>query len=122
MAKEMREVLVCDVCGSEQDVAVVAITLDGAEQSGELCAEHRQALQQAVADILPASTTSRPARAAQPATAVGRAAKRAARAARKRVERQGTPKRQVTCPHCGLEMSVQNLSRHIAAKHPDATE
>jgi transcription elongation factor Elf1 len=120
MAKEMREVLVCDVCGSEQDVAVVAITLDGAEQSGELCAVHRQALQQAVADILPGSTASRPARAAQPAAAGGRTAKRAAR---KRAEqRQGTPKRQVTCPHCGLEMSVQNLSRHIAAKHPDATE
>jgi len=116
MAREMREVLVCDTCGSENDVAAVAITVDGAEQSGELCAEHRRALKEAVVGILPGPTTSRPKGAAQQTGAAGgRAAKQVAV---KRVEQPGTAKRQATCPHCGLEMSVQNLSRHVAARHP----
>jgi transcription elongation factor Elf1 len=119
MAKEMREVLVCDVCGSEEEVSVVAVTVDGSEQRGELCGEHQQVLQEALAGVLPGLTSAPPQRPAQPAgVARGEAP---ARPARKRgAERQRAPKRRETCPHCGVEMSVQNLGRHIAARHPDA--
>jgi hypothetical protein len=117
VAREIREVVMCDVCGSEKEVTTVAVAVDGTEQSGELCAEHREALMKAVADILPepqAVPAQRPAR--QASAARGKAAKRSAG---KRAERQSTPR--PSCPHCGVEMSIQNLSRHIAAKHP-ATE
>jgi transcription elongation factor Elf1 len=117
MARQMREVLVCDVCGSEREVTVVAVTMDGAEQTVELCAEHRLALQEAVASILPGFPSLPPAPG--PEQQPGAAPRKAAtRTRRKRAERQQTSKRKETCPHCGLEMSVQNLGRHIAAKHP----
>jgi hypothetical protein len=119
MARETREVLVCDLCGSDKDVMAVAVSVDGAEQSGELCAEHRQALQEAVAGILPGFA---PAQVQAPAPAPERPAaprrSKSASAASKIAESRRTPKRKVTCPHCGVEMSIQNLGRHIAAKHP----
>jgi transcription elongation factor Elf1 len=116
MSREMREVLVCDVCGGEREVAAVAVTLDGAEQTVDLCSEHQLALQEAVASIMPGfPSTPAPGPAQPPAVAPSKAARRATR---KRAERQRTSKRKETCPHCGLEMSVQNLGRHIAAKHP----
>jgi transcription elongation factor Elf1 len=120
MARETREVLVCDLCGSDKEVMVVAVSVDGAEQSGELCAEHRQALQEAIAGILPGLAPTQPEAPAQ--QAAPRRSKSATSAATKLAdklaERRRTPKRKVTCPHCGLEMSIQNLGRHIAAKHP----
>jgi hypothetical protein len=120
MARQTREVLVCDVCGSEKDVAVVTVTTDGTEQSVELCAEHRLALQEAVASILTGSPSlTAPEPAQQPGAAPSKAA---TRARRKRAERQPTSKGKETCPHCGLEMSVQNLGRHIAAKHPGSDD
>jgi hypothetical protein len=104
MAREIREVLVCDVCGSDKDVAAVTLTVDGGKQNGELCAEHRRALDEAVAGILG-----------------GARPKATKRVAAKRTQQRGSTARPVTCPHCGVEMSVQNLSRHIAAKHPNAS-
>jgi len=116
MAREMREVLVCDTCGSENDVAAVAVTVDGVEQGGDFCAEHRQALKDAIAGILSKPPTSQPKGAGQQTGAASR--RPAKRVASKRVGRAAPTKRLATCPQCGLEMSVQNLSRHIAARHP----
>jgi transcription elongation factor Elf1 len=116
MGRVMREVLVCDVCGSEEDVAAVSVTLDGAEQTSELCAEHRRQLQEAVSGIMAGSAPSRPTRRAR------KTADRAATAGTPPAEEGVAPQRgrmpRATCPHCNLEMSVQNLGRHIAAKHP----
>jgi transcription elongation factor Elf1 len=126
MARVMREVAVCDVCGSEQDVAAVSVAVDGAQQNPELCAVHRTQLRQALAGVLGASdaTTGRPAtRRGRKAAAGGApAGKRATRktATRKDTATARTRMPRTTCPHCGLEMGVQNLSRHIAAKHPEA--
>jgi hypothetical protein len=128
MAKVMREVLVCDVCGAEEGVAAVIVAVDGGERSAELCAAHRQQLQEAVAGVLGAAEPSRPGRRARRAAAGGAAAGPRAprkRAVRAREARKGGAARQgrmprTTCPHCGMEMGVQNLSRHITAKHPEA--
>jgi transcription elongation factor Elf1 len=118
MARETREVLVCDVCGSDKDVAVVAVTMNGAQQSAELCAEHRKAVREALARVLPALTPAPPQRPTKRAGASGR--KAPTPAADKIVEGQRASKRTATCPHCGREMSVQNLGRHIASSHPGA--
>jgi predicted nucleic acid-binding Zn ribbon protein len=128
MARVTRELVVCDVCGSEQDVAAVTVAVDGAEQAAELCSAHRQQLRDAVAGVLGGSTVttgrrSRPGRkAAGPAPARKRAeAKRATEtpAAAKPAGSAASRMPRTTCPHCGMEMGVQNLSRHIAAKHPE---
>lgn len=127
MARVMREVLVCDACGGEDDVAAVTVTLDGADQSAELCAEHRQKLQEAVAGILSGVAPSRPGR--RPPKTAARGAQVQTRtthelAARATAAKVGGARRgrmpRTTCPHCGREMGVQNLSRHITAKHPEA--
>jgi hypothetical protein len=118
MARETREVLVCDLCGSDKEVMVVAISVDGVEQSNELCAEHRQALQEAIAGILPGLAPAQAEAEAPAQRPARRRGKSATSAASKLAEQRRTPKRKVTCPHCGLEMSIQNLGRHIAAKHP----
>jgi len=127
MARRKHEVLVCDVCGSDDDVTAVTVTVDGAERRAELCAAHRQQLQQAVAGLLGTAEPSRPGRRARKIVAGGAAAGTRAtpkRAARVAEARKGTARNArmptTTCPHCGVEMGVQNLSRHIAAKHPDA--
>jgi ribosome-binding protein aMBF1 (putative translation factor) len=131
MARVTREVVVCDVCGSEADVATVTVAIDGAEQSAELCAAHRQHLQEAVAGVLRTLTAAEQPAAEQPAparrgpkTAAGRtpAARRAARTSAGRTPTAPTGRRMptTTCPHCGRELGVQNLGRHIAAKHPEA--
>jgi ribosome-binding protein aMBF1 (putative translation factor) len=137
MARVTREVVVCDVCGSEADVATVTVAVDGAEQSAELCAVHRQHLQEAVAGVLRTLTAAEQPAAEQPAaeqpaparrgrkTAAGRTPAARPAAARTSTTRTRTapPGRRMpttTCPHCGLELGVQNLGRHIAAKHPGA--
>jgi len=128
MARVMREVLVCDVCGGEEGVVAVTVALDGAEQSAELCAEHRRQLQEAVAGILGEGAGSRPRRRprraavgdARDGTRTTRKRAAAATAAKGASRRSQMPR--TTCPHCGLEMGVQNLSRHITAKHPETAE
>jgi predicted nucleic acid-binding Zn ribbon protein len=129
MARVMRELVVCDVCGSDQDVAAVSMVVDGGEQTAELCAAHRQNLQEAVAGVLGGSTATtrrrgRPARkSAEPSARKGAQGKRAAKtlAAGASAGRAASRMPRTTCPHCGMEMGVQNLSRHIAAKHPEAS-
>jgi hypothetical protein len=126
MARVMREVAVCDVCGSEQDVVAVTVAVDGAQQNPELCAVHRTQLREALAGVLGAAgaTAGRPPTRRGRKAAAGRApaGKRAApKAATRKVTASGrTRMPRTTCPHCGLEMGMQNLSRHIAAKHPEA--
>jgi transcription elongation factor Elf1 len=109
MARVTRGVVVCDVCGSEADVATVTVAIDGAEQRAELCTAHRQHLQEAVAGVLRTLTAAEQPAAAQPAPA-----------RRARTAPTGRRMPTTTCPHCGLELGVQNLGRHIAAKHPGA--
>jgi len=128
---------VCDVCGSEADVATVTVAIDRAEQSAELCAAHRQRLQEAVAGVLRTLTAAEQPPADQPAaaqpgparrgrkTAAGRAPAAQPAAARTsttptRTAPTGRRMPTATCPHCGLELGVQNLGRHIAAKHAGA--
>jgi hypothetical protein len=126
MARVMREVAVCVVCGSEQDVVAVTVAVDGAQQNPELCAVHRTQLREALAGVLgsPGATAGRPPTRRGRKAAAGRApaGKRAApKAATRKVTAAGRSRMpRTTCPHCGLEMGVQNLSRHIAAKHPEA--
>jgi hypothetical protein len=118
MARVTREVVVCDVCGSEADVATVTVAIDGAEQSAELCAAHRQHLRDAVAGVLRTLTAEGQPAAEQPAPA-----RRGRKTAAGRTPTAPTGRRMptTTCPHCGRELGVQNLGRHIAAKHPGAT-
>jgi hypothetical protein len=128
MAKVMREVDVCDVCGREENVTTVAMALDGEQQTADLCATHRQQLQEAVAGVLGAATretigeTVRRPRRRGRKTAAGRTAtaKRTPRGSATTGSPKRSPMPRTTCPHCGVEMGVQNLSRHIAAKHPEA--
>jgi transcription elongation factor Elf1 len=112
MARVTREVVVCDVCGSEADVATVTVAIDGAGQSAELCSAHRQHLQEAVAGVLRTLTAAEQPALAQPGrkTAAGRTP----------TAPTGRRMPTATCPHCGRELGVQNLGRHIAAKHPEA--
>jgi transcription elongation factor Elf1 len=129
VARVTREVVVCDVCGSEADVAPVTVAIDGAAQNAELCGAHRQQLQEAVAAVLRAS--AEPEAPAEPPVPARRGRKRVAspapaapatRTATARTPTAPTGRRMptATCPHCGRELGVQNLGRHIAAKHPGA--
>jgi hypothetical protein len=124
MARMMREVVVCDVCGSDQNVATVSVALNGEQQTADLCATHGGQLREAVAGVLGGTTgeTARLTRrrrgrkaAAGQAVATKGAPRRATAAAAKPSRMPRT-----TCPHCGMDMGVQNLSRHVAAKHPEA--
>jgi transcription elongation factor Elf1 len=116
MARVTREVVVCDVCGTEADVATVTVAIDGAQQSAELCPAHRQHLREAVAGVLQTLTAAGQPIAEQPAP-VRRGRKTAA--ARTPTAPTGRRMPTTTCPHCGRELGVQNLGRHIAAKHPE---
>jgi transcription elongation factor Elf1 len=116
MAKVTRELLVCDVCGAEDDVAAVTVAIDGAEQTVELCASHRQQLRDAVAGVLGAAGKG----AEGESVRRGRKAATPTVAARERAESRGRRMPTATCPHCGRELGVQNLGRHIAAKHPES--
>jgi transcription elongation factor Elf1 len=123
MAKMMREVVVCDVCGGEESVATVTIALDGEQQTADVCGLHCGQLQDAVAGVLGggAAATGRPRARRGRKVEAGRAL--AAKRPPRRAGRTGSTKSRMprtTCPHCGMEMGVQNLSRHIAAKHPEA--
>jgi len=127
MARVTRELLVCDVCGAEDDVAAMTVAIDVAEQTVELCASHRQQLRDAVAGVLSAAGKGAEAesvrRGRKAAAATRRAtAKVAARTVVAGEPAEGPSRRMptATCPHCGRELGVQNLGRHIAAKHPES--
>jgi transcription elongation factor Elf1 len=125
MAKAMREVVVCDVCGAEDNVTAVAVAFDGEEQGADLCETHRQQLRQVVAAALGSAapeTAQGSGRRVAPSRSAGRRAA-GKRASRKSGATASTPTSRMprtTCPHCGMEMGVQNLSRHITANHPEA--
>jgi hypothetical protein len=122
MARVTREVLMCDVCGSEADVATVTVAIDGAEQSAELCAAHRQHLREAMAGVLRTLTAEGEPATEQPAAKPPAPARRGRKTAAGRTPTAPTGRRMptTTCAHCGRELGVQNLGRHIAAKHPGA--
>jgi len=69
MARVMREVVVCDVCGGEADVSSVTVAVDGTEQGSELCAAHRGRLREAVARVLAVNRRRRSAAACRGAPA-----------------------------------------------------
>jgi len=103
------------------------VAIDGAERTVELCAPHRRQLRDAVAGVLGAAgngAEGESGRRGRKAAAAGRraTAKVAAPTVGAREPAEGPARRMptATCPHCGRELGVQNLSRHIAAKHPES--
>jgi hypothetical protein len=113
--------VVCDVCGTEADVATVTVAIDGAQQSAELCAAHRQHLREAVAGVLQTLTAAGQPAPGQPAAEQPAPVRRGRKTAAGRTPTAPTGRRMptTTCPHCGRDLGVQNLGRHIAAKHPE---
>jgi len=123
--------VVCDVCGSETDVAPVTFAIDGAEQVAETVCRARRHLQNAVAGVLRTLTAAEHAAAEQLAPAPrGRKtaastvppARRATRTYTTTAPTAHTERRMrtTTCPHCGLELGVQNLGRAHRRQHPEA--